>query len=273
MVDENHQNMSKGGCKLSHHAIQIVKIVPCRPCPWKTGKLGRNNTCHKFVLAWKQWKSCTQTGTFSQHLGWVFIGPCHPSAHGPPVDELRKNALHWNEKTLRNKARHTHTGTRTRTHVTFDPLVTWDVDLGNAPRYRRVQYLPFNTPVQYLLNRRLPAYPPGTGGFDAYPCMYVCMCIYCYYYFYYYYYYYYYFIIIIISFIIIIIIYIYIYIYMYIHALSLAGFGCACVIFKLSNERHHFGSSWELTQKGIHYFVFQGLTLVQSGLSPRGNLG
>ena len=109
MVDENHQNMSKGGCKLSHHAIQIVKIVPCRPCPWKTGKLGRNNTCHKFVLAWKQWKSCMQTGTFSQHLGWVFIGPCHPSAHGPPVDELRKNALHWNEKTLRNRARHTHT--------------------------------------------------------------------------------------------------------------------------------------------------------------------
>ena len=108
MVDENHQNMSKGGCKLSHHAIQIVKIVPCRPCPWKTGKLGGNNTCHKFVLAWKQWKSCMQTGTFSQHLGWVFIGPCHPSAHGPPVDELRKNALHWNEKTLRNRARHTH---------------------------------------------------------------------------------------------------------------------------------------------------------------------
>ena len=108
MVDENHQNMSKGGCKLSHHAIQIVKIVPCRPCPWKTGKLGRNNACHKFVLAWKQWKSCMQTGTFSQHLGWVFIGPCHPSAHGPPVDELRKNALHWNEKTPRNRARHTH---------------------------------------------------------------------------------------------------------------------------------------------------------------------
>ena len=109
MVDENHQNMSKGGCKLSHHAIQIVKIVPCRPCPWKTGKLGRNNTCHKFVLAWKQWKSCMQTGTFSQHLGWVFIGPCHPSAHGPPADELRKNALHFYEKTLRNRARHTHT--------------------------------------------------------------------------------------------------------------------------------------------------------------------
>ena len=24
-------------------------------------------------------------GTFSQHLGWVFVGPCHPSAHGPPA--------------------------------------------------------------------------------------------------------------------------------------------------------------------------------------------
>jgi hypothetical protein len=33
----------------------------------------------------------------------------------------------------------------------------------------------------------------------------------------------------------------------------------------LSNECHHFGSSWELTQKGIHYFVFlllaEGVTL------------
>jgi hypothetical protein len=35
----------------------------------------------------------------------------------------------------------------------------------------------------------------------------------------------------------------------------------------LSNECHHFGSSLELTQKGIHYFVFQGLTLVKSGLT------
>ena len=24
-------------------------------------------------------------GTFTQQLGWVFVGPCHPSAHGPPA--------------------------------------------------------------------------------------------------------------------------------------------------------------------------------------------
>ena len=24
-------------------------------------------------------------GTFAQQLGWVFVGPCHPSAHGPPA--------------------------------------------------------------------------------------------------------------------------------------------------------------------------------------------
>ena len=23
--------------------------------------------------------------TFAQQLGWVFFGPCHPSAHGPPA--------------------------------------------------------------------------------------------------------------------------------------------------------------------------------------------
>ena len=25
-------------------------------------------------------------GTFTQQLGWVFVGPCHPSAHGPPAE-------------------------------------------------------------------------------------------------------------------------------------------------------------------------------------------
>ena len=24
-------------------------------------------------------------GTFAQQLGWVFVGPCRPSAHGPPA--------------------------------------------------------------------------------------------------------------------------------------------------------------------------------------------
>ena len=28
-------------------------------------------------------------GTFAQQLGWVFVGSCHPSAHGPPA-EIRK---------------------------------------------------------------------------------------------------------------------------------------------------------------------------------------
>ena len=26
-----------------------------------------------------------QAGTFSRQLGWVFVGPCHPSVHGPPA--------------------------------------------------------------------------------------------------------------------------------------------------------------------------------------------
>ena len=30
-------------------------------------------------------------GTFAQQLGWVFVGPCHPSAHGLPA---RVEALH-----------------------------------------------------------------------------------------------------------------------------------------------------------------------------------
>ena len=40
----------------------------------------------------------------------------------------------------------------------------------NTPRYPPVQYLPFNTPVQYPIEQKAAAYPPGTGGFDTYPC-------------------------------------------------------------------------------------------------------
>ena len=39
----------------------------------------------------------------------------------------------------------------------------------NTPRYPPVQYLPFNTPVQYPIEQKAAAYPPGTGGFDTYP--------------------------------------------------------------------------------------------------------
>ena len=31
--------------------------------------------------------------TFAQQLGWVFVGPCHPSAHGPPATN-KVQALH-----------------------------------------------------------------------------------------------------------------------------------------------------------------------------------
>ena len=39
----------------------------------------------------------------------------------------------------------------------------------NTPRYPPVQYLPFNTPVQYPIEQKAAAYPPGTGGFDSQP--------------------------------------------------------------------------------------------------------
>ena len=32
----------------------------------------------------RKWKIA---GTFSRHHGWVFVGPCHPCAHGPPANE------------------------------------------------------------------------------------------------------------------------------------------------------------------------------------------
>ena len=42
----------------------------------------------------------------------------------------------------------------------------------NTPRYPPVQYLPFNTPVQYPIEQKAAAYPPGTGGFDSQPYIY-----------------------------------------------------------------------------------------------------
>ena len=33
-------------------------------------------------------------GTFSRHHGWVFVGPCHPCAHGPPAKNWMLEVLH-----------------------------------------------------------------------------------------------------------------------------------------------------------------------------------
>jgi hypothetical protein len=30
-------------------------------------------------------------GTFARHHGWVFVGPCHPCAHGPPANKSTFN--------------------------------------------------------------------------------------------------------------------------------------------------------------------------------------
>ena len=35
------------------------------------------------------YNSSNFAGTFSRLLGWVFVGPCHPSVHGPPADVLK----------------------------------------------------------------------------------------------------------------------------------------------------------------------------------------
>ena len=91
-----------------------------------------------------------QTGTFSQHLGWVFIGPCHPSAHGPPADELRKNALHFYEKTLRNRARHTHTHTSTDTSRHTFHILSPTCLPTNLCTYISHTHAPTNLPTMYM---------------------------------------------------------------------------------------------------------------------------
>ena len=85
---------------------------------------------------------------------------------------------------------HTHTGTRTRTNVNFDPLITWDVCLGNALRSIPPVIPPFNAsrsipPFNTLLNRRLPHIHRGPGVLThTHICMYVCTIMYVYNYIY-----------------------------------------------------------------------------------------
>jgi len=47
------------------------------------------NSNSEVILVEKRHGGSTIAGTFAHHLGWVFVGPCHPSAHGPPA-EIRK---------------------------------------------------------------------------------------------------------------------------------------------------------------------------------------
>ena len=52
------------------------------------------------------YNSSNFAGMFTRRLGWVFVGPCHPSVHGPPA-----LLFSWKDRefTLRNRAWHTHT--------------------------------------------------------------------------------------------------------------------------------------------------------------------
>ena len=45
-------------------------------------------TCNHHESKRTDWNSLLKSfpaGTFSRQHGWVFVGPCHPCAHGPPA--------------------------------------------------------------------------------------------------------------------------------------------------------------------------------------------
>jgi len=44
----------------------------------------------------------TIADTFAQQLGWVFVGPCHPSAHGPPAKLRSFTLFRWFTHTPRS---------------------------------------------------------------------------------------------------------------------------------------------------------------------------
>ena len=49
-----------------------------------------------------------QADTFSRQLGWVFVGPCHPSVHGPPAKKKKQ----FNGIPVITRGTHTHTPSR-----------------------------------------------------------------------------------------------------------------------------------------------------------------
>ena len=62
-------------------------------------------------------------GTFAQQLGWVFVGPCHPSAHGPPA---RVEVLHLFRCYTTHTHRSLYTEEFTQRNLHRDPF-TWKV--------------------------------------------------------------------------------------------------------------------------------------------------
>ena len=53
-------------------------------------------------------------GTFAQQLGWVFVGPFHPSAHGPPAKLRSFTSL---------QMVHTHTHTHTHIYISISSYI------------------------------------------------------------------------------------------------------------------------------------------------------
>ena len=66
-----------------------------KPYSWLVWKQFKKTTCR--FLAWPVAISEIGkiAGTFSRHHGWVFVGPCHPCAHGPPAKLEVLHLFRW----------------------------------------------------------------------------------------------------------------------------------------------------------------------------------
>jgi hypothetical protein len=62
-------------------------------------------------------------GTFAQQLGWVFVGSCHPSAHGPPAEIRKLKKKQQKRFYFCSEVPHTHPRARARTHAYIRGLI------------------------------------------------------------------------------------------------------------------------------------------------------
>ena len=81
------KNQVKGGCaplvKCHETTSRRDDDVPCTTADaLALYKKKRKKGGHQQRLTRAQ---VHQAGTFSRQLGWVFVGTCHPSVHGPPA--------------------------------------------------------------------------------------------------------------------------------------------------------------------------------------------
>jgi len=109
---------------------------------------------------WSNWNSFVNSssqsaGTCARHHGWVFVGPCHPWAHGPPANVKNDQS---NQLTVCYNGFHTHTHRPLRENFSTrrgetSECETWNTNIELENRCRHdIQLVLWNAKTEQLSN-------------------------------------------------------------------------------------------------------------------------